>query len=355
MMSKRIGIKGGLKGVSLLLSLVALLSFVISFLTVSPVNAQGKGGKTGVVTLTLVSGWTSPDFGNYGIEKLVERLNKESKNVRINFKGGAEVIPPMEGFAYVQRGMVDLYHSGPAFYAGILPGTMAAYCFVASPASIRESGFWDEFDRVHRTKGVTALGQLWRGEPMGMFLKKPIDKADLKGLKIRSLPLFEPFLKKLGAATVTMAPGELYTALEKGIVDGFCYPYGPAFVEKSWHEVVQYAVNPVIPMQTAGILLANAKKWDSLPPQVRKDVMDMILKLEPEIYKFYRDELPNNIRKAIDKGLIKEAKLPPEEAQKFVSIAKEALWEDVVRRAPDYGPKLRELAGKAEKIEAQKK
>lgn len=337
-------------------SMLAVTVFLIVLLCPFLAGAQPPAGKGGVVTLRLVSAWTSPDLGNYGLEKLVDRINKQSKVVRIDFKGGGEVVPVLEGFNYVSRGMVDLYHHAPAFYAGNLPGALALFPIYASPRAIRESGLWDFYDKMHRTKGVTTLGFMWRGEFHGIFVNKPVSTlADFKGLKIRSSAMFEPILKKLGVSTVTTAPGDIYTALEKGVVDGFCYPYGPAFIEKSWHEVVKYVVEPPLPYQTTGILLANAKTWDGLSPQVKKEVMDAILQLEPEIYKFYRDEAPKKIREAISKGMLKEAKLTPSDAKIFTAMAKEAMWNDILARSPEYGPKLKELGEKAEKIELQMK
>jgi len=332
---------------------IILTAFLVFYIGLVQASAQSPQGK--VVTLRLVSAWTSPDFGNYGLEKFVERINKQSKTVKIEFKGGAEVIPPLEGFTYVSRGMVDLYHTAATYYTGTLPGALAAFNVSASVKSLRESGFWDLYDKMHRTKGVTILSMLWRGGSFGLFVNKPINKADLKGLKIRSLPMYDPFLRMLGASVVSMPQGDIYTALEKGVVDGFCYPYGPGFMEKSWHEVVKYVIDPQIPYTNSGPLLANLKQWEALPAQARKEVMDVILQMESEIYKWYTEEAPKSIRTAIDKGLLKEIKLSPNETQIFVNAAKEAMWKDIVTRSPDYGPKLKELGEKAEKLEGQQK
>jgi len=311
---------------------------------------QAEAGQ--VVTLTLVSAWTSPDLGNVKLEEFVSRINKEAKIVRIDYKGGAEVVPPLEGIKYVSKGMIDLWHTTPAYYAGKIPSAMAAYNVVASPGALRKSGFWDLFDKIHREKaGVTALGQLWRGDPFGLFLKKPINRADLRGLKIRSLPMYEPFLRQLGASTVVLPMGEVYTALQRGIVDGFCYPYGPGFIEKKWYEVVHYVVHPVIPYQTCAPLLANAKRWDALPQEAKKEIMNIILEMEPQVYEWYRTEAVKSIKKAIKKGLIKPIELPPKEAQKFVKVAKEAMWANIIKRSPEYGPQLKKLAIRAEKLE----
>ena len=353
MVCNRIGTRRGPLERTAVFSMLVLISLIALHLAARSVDAKDDKEKPAAVTLSLVSAWTSPDIGNYGIEKLVDRINKQSKTVKIDFKGGGEVIPPLEGFTYVSRGMVDLMHTAPAFYAGNIPGGMAPFPMYASQRAMRESGFWELYDKMHRAKGVTVLGMLWRGEPFGLFMNKPITSADLTGLKIRSSGIFEHFLKDLGASTVTTAPGDIYTALEKGLVDGFCYPYGPAFMEKSWHEVVKYVVEPPIPYQTTAVLLANAKQWDALPKPVQKEILDAILQLEPEIYRFYRDEAPKRIHNAIEKGLVKETKLTPESAQVFVRTAKEALWKDILTRSPKYGPKLKELGEKAEQIEAK--
>lgn len=332
----------------LILSFVLLLVFC---LVTFPLSAHAQAKK--VVTLRLVSAWTSPDFGNKGLEAFVERINKHSKTVKIEFKGGAEIIPPLDGFMYVTKNMVDLYHTAATYYTGNIPGALAAFVTDASVKSLRDSGFWDLYDKMHRAKGVTVLGMLWRGGEFGLFVNKPITTADMRGLKIRSLPMYETFLRRQGAATVTMPMGDIYTSLEKGVIDGFCYPYGPGFMEKSWHEVVKYVVNPPIPYVNSGPLLANAKQWDKLPADVRKEIMDAILQLEPEMYKYYEEEAPGFITKAIAKGLIKETKLSPKEAAIFKKSAKDSMWADILSRSPDYGPKLKELSEKAEKLEAQ--
>lgn len=338
---------------SVFICLLVLVTFVSLVFIAVPLNAQT--GKAKVVTLRLVSGWTSPDMGNYGIEKLVNRINKEAKTVRIDFKGGGEVIPVFEAFTHISKGgMIDLAHTTPAFYAGNLPGALAEFNMIASARAMRESGFLEAFDKMHREKGVTVLSVgMWRGELHALFLNKMITTANLKGLKIRSSGMFEPILKKLGASTVTTAPNEIYTAMEKGVVDGFCYPYGAAFVEKSWYEVCKYVVNPQFPYQTSPALLANAKKWDALPQEVRKEVMDVILQLEDELYEYYKVEGPKSIKKLVDKGLLKEINLPPREAQIFVNASTEAMWDDIIRRAPDWGPKLKELGEKATKLQLQ--
>jgi len=321
---------------------------LLLFLTISISKAVSIEKK---VTLTLASGWSRHDLGNFWLDKFIDRINKEGKTVKIDYKGGPEVVPVFEGLTYVSKGTIDLWHGTPPYYTGHIPVALGALYFSASQEEMRKFGFWDLFDKVHREKaGVTALGQLWRGDPFGCFLKKPIEKADLKGLKIRTTPIMNPFVEALGGIPMSIPPAETYTALERGIVDGLMYPYGPGLIEQRWHEVVQYVIHPVIPWETCAPLLANVKRWDSLPKEVKDEILKVILELEPQVYVWYKNEAVKRIDWAINQGFLKVIKLSPPEAEKWVTVAKEASWNFVLKRDEFYGPKFRDLARKIEEM-----
>jgi hypothetical protein len=48
-----------------------------------------------------------------------------------------------------------------------------------------------------------------------------------------------------------------------------------------------------------------------------------------------------------EKAGMKNIKLPPEDAEKFVKTAYDATWEEILKAAPEYGPKLRKAMSKA--------
>src|SRR5258708_8710611 len=76
-----------------------------------------------------------------------------------------------------------------------------------------------------------------------MYLKKPISSPDLTGLKIRITPVYRDFFQALGATVVQTAPGEVYTALERGVVDGYGWPITGLF-DLGWHQKPKYRVYP---------------------------------------------------------------------------------------------------------------
>jgi TRAP-type C4-dicarboxylate transport system substrate-binding protein len=76
------------------------------------------------------------------------------------------------------------------------------------------------------------------------MLRTPLPASgDLKGLKVRGNPLYKAMIDQLGASMVTLAGGEVYSALQKGVVDGVFWPVIGA-VDFKWYEVSKYMVRP---------------------------------------------------------------------------------------------------------------
>lgn len=312
--------------------------------------ASGQANKE---VLKLVSHQQANSYLNHWLDIFVKELNEKGQTVKIDYKGGPEVVPLFEALQYISKGTVDLYHGTPAFFAGKIPVGLAGYAVSGSQAELRKVGFYELMDSIYRKKaGVAILGELSRGGEMGCFLKKPLAKADFSGLKLRTLPHLEPLVRTLGGSSVTTDPGEVYTALERGVVDGFLYPQGPALIESKWYEVVKYVVAPTVPYDNCCFLLTNAQRWDALPAPAKKEVMDLLLKMEPEVYAWQTAESAKAIEWTVKQGYLKVTELPPPEAEKYRKSAKDALWNLISKLDPENGPKFREMD---EKIRASRK
>jgi tripartite ATP-independent transporter DctP family solute receptor len=97
---------------------------------------------------------------------------------------------------------------------------------------------------------------------------RPITRIDdFKGLKIRTMevPLHKDTYKAMGASPVPLPFGELYTALQTGVVDG--NENGPATLEAmKFYEVQKYVTYlPVV--SNGGIFLMSLKTWQGLSPE----------------------------------------------------------------------------------------
>jgi tripartite ATP-independent transporter DctP family solute receptor len=100
---------------------------------------------------------------------------------------------------------------------------------------------------------------------------KPIKTmADLQGLKIRVPPskVFLETFKAFGAAATPMAYGDLFPALQQGVVDG-C-DFGLALIEPARAYEIAKHVSTTRHMRTALGLLVNSVWQKSLPPNLQK-------------------------------------------------------------------------------------
>ena len=93
--------------------------------------------------------------------------------------------------------------------------------------------------------------------PFHLYLNKQITAPDLTGLKLRITPVYRDFFQALGATVVQTAPGEVYTSLERGVVDGYGWPITGIF-DLGWHEKTKYRVDPGFYTAEVSILINKA-------------------------------------------------------------------------------------------------
>ena len=102
---------------------------------------------------------------------------------------------------------------------------------------------------------------------------RPKTLEDLKGLRIGCPgPMYVKYMNALGIAGQQIASGDLYTALQRGMIDGVLYPEAPLRSQKltdlvDYHLMMSFGVD----VFTAGM---NDNSWKKLPPDVQKVFLD---------------------------------------------------------------------------------
>ncbi len=128
--------------------------------------------------------------------------------------------------------------------------------------------------RIEEELDVVVLGYWFSGERNTWNAKRPIEvPADLKGLKIRVIPtpiLIETF-NALGAQATPMSFGELYSALEQGVVDGAETDHVDLYQER-FYEVTKY-VSYTRHLYLAVGLVFSRKLYDELPADIQQAVL----------------------------------------------------------------------------------
>jgi TRAP-type C4-dicarboxylate transport system substrate-binding protein len=206
----------------------------------------------------------------------------------------------------------------------------------------RKNGTWAYINELHNKKlNSHYLARQFHNVPFHIYLNKKIDKLDFSGLKIRVTPVYRDIVQALGGTPVNTAPGEVFTALERGVVDGYGWPVSGIF-DLGWDKVTKFRMDPGFYSVEVNVLV-NQDVWKGLNDAQRKVLNDAALWLEG------LDSENVIVNKAeIDrqtKAGIQPITFSPAEAKKFLDQANAVAWESVIKRAPDTAPKLRELAG----------
>jgi len=315
---------------------LAGVAAVISALGASPVSAQE-------VSLRAVTSFAEGTLFSKNFERFIEKVNTDGKGVvRINYIGGPRAMPPFEVGNAVRTKVVDIANVTGAFYTNLMPEA-DGFKLISKPMSEqRKNGTWEFINQLHNQKlNSQYLARQFHNVPFHIYLNKKPDKMDFSGLKIRVTPVYKDIVEALGGTAITTAPGEVYTALERGVVDGYGWPVNGIF-DLGWEKVTKFRLEPAFYSVEVNVLV-NLDTWKALNDAQRKVLSDAALWLEgldaeqTAVMASERDRQTKAGIQPIDFG--------PEESKKFLAKANDVAWQSVIKRAPENGPKLRQLSG----------
>jgi TRAP-type C4-dicarboxylate transport system substrate-binding protein len=216
--------------------------------------------------------------------------------------------------------------------------------YTNTTASERYSaGYYELMSKLHKDVGLVWLGNSTYNETFHLYTNKPVSKmADFAGQKIRVFPAFIPLVKALGAAPINLPMGDIYTAMERGTVDGFVMTHYGFVKDFSWHEVTKYVVDYDLFQGTAWIL-ANPKKWAQIPEKVQQEIIAYKkAEVNPLIEAYYAKVNVDTWKAMMDKG-VKPIKFSEEEGKAFLKLAYDTAWDSIIAKSPETGPKLRKM------------
>lgn len=224
----------------------------------------GLAAQADEVTLRGVTAFALGTTFSRPFEEFVNHVNETGKGVvQIELIGGPEAVPPFEVGNAVSTGVVDIANVTSAFYPGLVPTGDALHLATNTVQEQRENGCLAKIDAIHQAQmNVKFLARTGDHIAFHLYLTKPIDKPDLSGLTIRTTPVYRAMFETLGATLVRTAPGEVYTALERGAIDGYGWPV-QGVLDLGWDEQTKYRVDPGF-YQVDVNFLVNLDVWNTL-------------------------------------------------------------------------------------------
>lgn len=314
-------------------ALHALLAAALTAAVASPVAAQE-------ITLRAVNGFQEGTYFSRNFEEFVKKVNAEGKGiVQINYIGGPKAIPTFEQPNALRNGVVDLANTTAAYTASLVPEGLALNYTDKKIAELRKDGTFDQLNALYQEKGLYYFAKTGEGIQYHIFSNKPVDKADLSGMKIRIAPIFRDFFSKLGASVVQMPPGEVYTALERGVVDGYGWPLLGIF-DLGWQEKTKFRIDPGFYSLELGIVF-SANSWKKLSPAQKAFLEKQAAAMEARLNEISARDAAAEMKRQQDAG-IQVLKLDPAQSKAYLNAAYSAAWDGLVKTSPVHGPKLRQ-------------
>lgn len=256
------------------------------------------------IELVASTSWPMPSGGGVALEAICKKLEEVTNGrLKIEIYGGGALGKAAEQYDLAVEGTADIVLTNPAYYPGRLPLHDVSELPLIFPK-----------DSASATNVFTELHDMFP-EMMAEFVDvkciswaaltsrqiqtiKPVRTLeDLKGLKLRvtgGIP--SETVELLGAVPVAMAPTEVYTALERGTVDGSLFEWEGYYAFKL-HEVAK-STTMVDLATTSHLMVMNQKRYESFPPDVREAVDTLLGANASKLYAQVIDRLD---KQAFDK------------------------------------------------------
>ncbi|MFC1867308.1 TRAP transporter substrate-binding protein [Thermodesulfobacteriota bacterium] len=321
---------------------LSICAVSITILFSGPVSAYSEKDPL----ILKASNGTPPGTISSKTTKRFCKLIEERTNGRVKFKmffSGSLVKHP-KFFDGVAKGIADIASGPISFVTNKIPDLSIFEVYGAYDLNKQlETVAATEpiLNKIFEREGVRNIFHEFGGAAIfshrTKFLKSP---EDWKGQKMRIAGRWGASLaKKWGASPVFLGPGDMYTGLQRGIIDGYMLIWSFIYVSKLY-EVAPYMTDsglganyPIVPM--------NLKKWNTLT------------KTDQEIFKqvgkemnIWANKVMREINGKVKKGIIdkggKTYALTPEQKSRYIKDCY-ALWPEIRKNSGPLGNKLADI------------
>jgi TRAP-type mannitol/chloroaromatic compound transport system substrate-binding protein len=293
--------------------------------------------------------WRMPTYWSPANDVLLGNAQKFAKmaeemsggRLKIQVFAAGELMPAPGVFDACSQGTVEMYNAAAYYWPGKEPATQ---WFTAMPFGLNPQGtyawyyfgdgikLWEEtyapFNLIPRPSASTGP------QMMGWFRKKINTTADLKGVKMRIPGLGGKVYARYGVSVVLLPPGEIYTALERGVIDAAEWVGPHDDMKMGFHQIARYYYYPGWHEPgTTGEFVFNKKAFESLPTDLQRilDSITQALNTIEFMEYFTRNAQGLQRLKADFKGKVEFTRLPDPVLKELKKGAQEVVKEESER------------------------
>ncbi|OBT13151.1 ABC transporter substrate-binding protein [Vibrio sp. UCD-FRSSP16_10] len=232
-----------------------------------------------VYRLKLAETW-GPNFPIFGdatknMAAMAEKMSNGRLQIRVDSSNKHKA--PFGVFDMVKSGQYDMGHSASYYWKGKVPNTLY---FTTMPFGMTAE---EQYAWFYHGGGMELMAEVYGPHnlmsfpggntdvQMGGWFQKEINSVeDLQGLKMRIPGFAGEILAKVGAKPTNIAPGELYTALERKTIDALEW-VGPSLdLRMGFHKIAPYYYTGWHEPATELQFLVNKRVWEKLPADLQE-------------------------------------------------------------------------------------
>lgn len=307
--------------------IIVLMALALALMAVQCVSAE----EIKAIKLRVTSALPPPEVSmvGAGAKMWMDEVTKRT-NGKVTFQvywGGALGKPP-EHFKIVESGMADIGFSNPHYTPGKAPLANFEYVFPFGPcdpvivtkAKRQVMSEFPEFDKMYAKYNLYRFMN-FSGAVYNIMSKEPVETlAGFKGKKIALIGrYFGRWVQPAGAIPVVAAGHDRYTMLQTGVIDMDLLPIDLAYSFKVYEQAPYYLeINAMLGNWVDGWF--NLKKYNSLPPALKKIIKEVSVDIELRIAKELVPKWTKKILADYHKAGIKFLKLPESDRDKWAMM-----------------------------------
>lgn len=222
--------------------------------------------------------WSAAELSYKTFVDFTERV-KAATNGRLvitPYPAGA-LVPTFEALDALQDDVIQSMHMWPGYFSGKEPAFAAISDLIAAYTNPWQKDAW-----MHYKGGMDMLREMYKpynAYPVGLMFwgieslvsTKPIRRMeDFKGLKMR-VPqgMTAMLMQKLGASVVVLPGEEVYSALDKGVINTSDWATPSMNNRMGFYQVAKYTNYPGFHSMPLGDFTVNMKEWNKLPDDIK--------------------------------------------------------------------------------------
>lgn len=319
------------------LALVAALVAMTAALTLrtdpAPNGGGGMADAANPIHWRMVTAWPK---GFPGLSTAPARFTKtvsemSGGRLQIKMHAAGEIVPALGVFDAVSSGTAEMGHAAAYYWKGKLAATPF---FTAVPfgMNVQEVNAW-----IHHGGGLELWRELYEpfnlvpfaggntGVQMAGWFRKPVDDVEsLRGIKMRIPGLAGDIWSRAGGLAITIAGGELYTAMQTGVIDATEWVGPHNDIAMGLHEVGDYYYYPGWHEPSAVLeVIINRDAWLALPADLRAIVETAIRAMNQDMLDEYTARNGQALQILSERHGVTLRPLPPAVLEHLHTIARQ--------------------------------